>query len=249
VPTPFYHLHVAETLLGHPDLTSTARSLVSEHFPAFLLGKVAPDVQVISRQTREGTHFYSLPVQVDAEPPWQKLYQDFPSLNPVRMSDPERRAFIVGYGCHLQADWYWAEQIFEPYFGPSAKWKNFRQRLYLHNVLRAYLDFRVLDNLNGEVRLGLGQVLPPSWLPFVEVAYLQEWRDFLAEQLKPEASIRTVDVFAERQGISVEAYYQLISAEDEMQRQIFDYLPKQRLDEFWEMLIVANLNLLNEYLV
>lgn len=183
------------------------------------------------------------------EPPWQKIYRDFPSLNPVQMSDPERKSFIVGYACHLQADWYWAKQIFEPFFGPTAKWQDFRQRLYLHNVLRIYLDFRALDDLNGEIRLGLGKVLPPSWLPFVEVVYLQEWRDFLAEQLQPGASIRTVSVFADRQGISTEAYYQLISAEDEMQRQIFNFLPKKSLDAFWEMLIEANLNLLNDCLM
>jgi hypothetical protein len=249
VPTPFYHLHVAEALLENPGLKPSVRDIVIEHFPAFLLGNVAPDVQVISGQTRESTHFYSLPVQVNTETPWQKIQQDHPSLNPGLISNLERRIFILGYECHLQADWFWAEQIFEPFFGPTAQWKDFRQRLYLHNVLRAYLDFRVLDEINGEVCLGLGQGLPPAWLPFVEAAHLQEWRNFIADQLKPGASIRTVDVFAKRQGISAKAYYQLISTKTEMQRQIFDFLPKQRLVEFRETVIDANLELLNKYLI
>lgn len=249
MPTPFYHLHVAEVILGHSNLKSTARAAIFKHFPAFLLGHVAPDVQVMSGQTRLSTHFYNLPVDVDAMPPWQVMQKKHSSLEVGRITDPEQKVFIVGYFCHLQVDWYWSGKIFEPFFGPTAKWQSFSQRLYLHNVLRAYLDLRVLESLNGEVRSGLGKVEPQAWLPFVDEVYLKEWQDFLAEQLKPGASVRTVDVFANRQGVSAEGYHQLIGAEEEMQRQIFDFLPKQRLGEFWEMLIDANLNLLNEYLV
>ena len=177
------------------------------------------------------------------------MFVAYPALAQPAQMPPAQAAFMAGYVCHLQADQQWVRTIFLPYFGMHAAWADFRQRLYLHNVLRAYLDFRVLESLNGEVRLGLGRVKPQAWLPFVDEVYLKEWQEFLAEQLKPGGSVQTVEVFANRQGFSAEAYHQLISAEDEMQRQIFDFLPKQRLDEFWEMLIDANLNLLNEYLV
>jgi hypothetical protein len=248
VPTPFYHLSVAEDMLEHPRLMPSVRRVLDQELPAFLFGQVAPDVQVISGQKRESTHFYSLPARPEAVPPWERILQYYPELN-CDPAKPQKCAFIAGYLCHLQADWFWSGRIFEPYFGPRANWKDFRERLYLHNVLRAYLDFGVLQTLNGEVRTGLSRATLQDWLPFVEKHHLQTWRDFLADQLKPGAAIQTVEVFAARQGISVEAYYQLIQADDEMQRQIFDFLPRQCLDDYHAMLINANLALMNDYLV
>ena len=247
VPTPFYHLSIAETLLEHPGLMPLARQVLGQELPAFFMGQVAPDVQVISGQKRESTHFYSLPIQPESLSPWQKIFQVHPSLI-VDQADRQRSVFLAGYLCHLQADWFWSGQIFEPYFGPQANWKEFRERLYLHNVLRAYLDFGVLQTLNGEVRSGLSEVTFQDWLPFVNKVHLEAWRDFLASQLKPGAHIRTVEVFADRQGISVEAYYQLIQDEDKMQCQIFDFLPWQHLLDYRAMLLEANVALLNEYL-
>ena len=249
MPTPFYHLRFAESLLEQPELDTTTESLISRFFPAFLLGHVAPDVQVVSGQTRQSTHFYNLPIDLDAVPPWQKMLDDYPSLSVDRILAQEQSVFVSGYLCHLQADWFWADQIFEPYFGPLANWKSFRERLYLHNVLRAYLDFQILENLSEKVRLDFGWIKPRDWLPFVLPDHLQAWQEFLADQLKPGAKIQTIDVFAERQGISTEAYYRMINSEKEMQRQIFDYLPRQRFDDFWDQLIEANLDLLSEYLV
>ncbi|HBX69018.1 MAG TPA: hypothetical protein DEH25_06465 [Chloroflexi bacterium] len=248
MPTPFYHLRVAEVLFEHPDLKVAACERISQCFPAFLLGNIAPDVQVISGQSREATHFYRLPMRENCAPAWEQMLSDQPALKPAGLRDGEQGVFISGYLCHLQADWFWVEQIFEPYFGPHAGWKNFRERLYLHNVLRAYLDFEILENLNGQVRSGLGQVDPKDWLPFVDLKHLKAWQAFLTEQLKPGAAIQTVEVFAARQGIAAEAYYRLLNTENELQQQIFDFFPEQNLHDFWENLITNNIALLNDLL-
>ncbi len=222
--------------------------MITQFYPAFLSGHTAPDVQVVSGQQRASTHFYTLPIQTNEALPWEQLLNTYPSLGSVQTQDPEQAAFVAGYLCHLQADWFWAEQIFEPYFGPRADWKTFRERLYFHNVLRAYLDFRVLESLNGETRTNLARVIPKTWLPFIEADHLKTWRDFLADQLKPGASLQTVEVFAARQGISVETYYHLLNNEEEMQHQIFDFLPCQVLDLYRQKIIEINIIFLNEYL-
>ena len=70
-------------------------------------------------------------------------------------------AFLAGYICHLQADWLWVNQIFEPIFGHSCTWGDHPQRLYIHNVLRAYLDRLILAELPAETG--------PAWPPHVPI--------------------------------------------------------------------------------
>ena len=248
MPTPFYHLSLAKAIVEHPGISDLSLSSIIEYFPAFLLGHTAPDVQTVSGQSRESTHFYNLPIQVEDVVPWTAIFISHPSLAGNQINDPEQVVFIAGYLCHLLADWFWAGQIFEPYFGPSAVWKTFRERLYLHNVMRAYFDFQVLATFDGEVRSGLAAVKPKTWLPFVKVEYLKTWRNFLAGQLQPGAPIQTVEVFAARQGISVEHYYQLLKSEDEMQQQVFDHFPRAHLENYWRFVMEKSIHLLNKYL-
>lgn len=221
--------------------------MITQYYPAFLVGHTAPDVQVVSGQTRESTHFYTLPLQKNNALPWESVLGAYPSLESAQIGDPEQAVFVAGYLCHLQADWFWSDQIFEPYFGPHTDWKTFRERLYLHNVLRAYLDFRFLGSLHEETRSDFARALPKDWLPFMGEDHLKSWRNFLSDQLKPGASIQTVEVFAARQGISVEAYYQMLNTEDDMQRQIFDFLPRQILDLYRQETIKYNTAFLNKY--
>jgi hypothetical protein len=74
------------------------------------------------------------------------------------------------------------------------------------------------------------------------------WRDFLTRQLQPGAEIETVDVFAQRQGISREAYYQVIHSEEEMDHQVFCILPRERVEEYRQAVLAENLQLIANYL-
>ncbi|MFQ5410084.1 MAG: hypothetical protein ACE5FI_16875, partial [Anaerolineales bacterium] len=62
MPTPFYHLALAEALLADDKLPTDTRQLLAAQRPAFLFGHTAPDVQTVSGQLREATHFFSIPL-------------------------------------------------------------------------------------------------------------------------------------------------------------------------------------------
>ena len=132
MPTPFYHLRVAEVLFEHPDLKVAACERISQCFPAFLLGNIAPDVQVISGQSREATHFYRLPMRENCAPAWEQMLSDQPALKPAGLRDGEQGVFISGYLCHLQADWFWVEQIFD--FFPEQNLHDFWENLITNNI-------------------------------------------------------------------------------------------------------------------
>jgi hypothetical protein len=137
--------------MAHPNLSTEVRNQLHKHAGAFLLGNTAPDVQVISGQARQATHFFTLPIQSAAAPPWEAMLLEHPELMYVEHFPGSRSAFLAGYLCHLQADWIWVLTLFLPTFGPEQTWETFPRRLYLHNVLRAYLDEQVIPTLTADV--------------------------------------------------------------------------------------------------
>jgi hypothetical protein len=238
---------VAEDLLVHPGLSSEIRRTLQENRPAFLLGNTAPDVQTVSGQAREVTHFFDLPIRPGMPAAWDGMLSAYPELaRPARLAS-DQAAFIAGYLCHLQADWLWVLQVFAPVFGPHNTWRTFSHRLYLHNVLRAYLDQQIFPDLPAAMGADLEKAIPFHWLPFVADLYLVEWRDFLARQLQPGAIVETVEVFAARQGISPQEYYRLLQSEELLEQEIFVRLPRRDLLSYRDGLITANVSLLQTY--
>lgn len=244
MPTPFYHINIAEDLLKHPGLASNARRVLEQYQCEFIFGHTAPDVQVISGQEREVTHFFILPIQKGSPLPWELILEANPSLRYFGQLPPAQASFLAGYLCHLQADWFWIRDVFAPIFGPTCSWGTFPERLYLHNVLRAYLDQQVYKTSPDGISTCLCQVSPVHWLPFVEDHYLGEWQDFLTLQLQPGAVAQTVEVFAARQGIEPDEFYHLIDSEERMDEEVFVHLPRQKLDRYRQSLVVENLKLL-----
>ncbi|MFN2234504.1 MAG: zinc dependent phospholipase C family protein [Anaerolineales bacterium] len=248
MPTPFYHLSVANTLINQSSYRPGIKDVIKTYQSTFLLGHVAPDIRVISGQAREITHFYKFPESDNDLLPWERMQKMYPAPNSITHSSVEYAVFLAGYLCHLQADWLWIKTIYEPYFISNAHWGTFSKREYMHNVLRSYLDLQVMESIRRDSFIILAQANPKPWLPFLDNSDFFTWRDFLVNQLKPGAPIKTIEIFASRQGISVENYYRLLNQEDEIQDQIFSIMPKNLTDEYWQELLAKNIDLLNDFL-
>ena len=229
MPTPFYHLSIADDILRHPVLDPEIKGLIQGQLGAFYLGNTAPDVQVISGQKRSTTHFFPVPIPADAEVPWEILLSRFPDLRASRELIEAQAVFISGYLCHLQADWIWVSEIFEPIFGPSQTWASFSERLYWHNILRAFLDVEVLEDLPVDRILEIGPPGLQLWLPIIRDQDLETWWKYLCEQLEPGKSIKTFEVFAARQGIDVLEFQAKLESEEVMQENIFNHISRQQL--------------------
>lgn len=248
MPTPFYHLNLAEGLLEHPALPEEVRQFLHGSRCVFLFGNTSPDVQVVSGQARQSTHFFSLPIQAEDLPAWEQLLLDYPLLADAGQIPATQAIFMAGYLCHLQADWLWVKEIFTPVFGPYCTWGTFSERLFLHNILRAYLDECILPGLHTAMDICLSQVEPNGWLPFVEDFYLCKWRDFLFPQLEPGATSQTVEVFSSRQGVSTPEFHALLASEERMQAEVFERLPLQRVQSYHQQVLDENSRLLLNYL-
>ncbi len=231
MPTPFNHLVLARAMLDAPFLSPAVREAVTADEPAFLFGNIAPDAQTVSGQLREATHFFPVPLG-DALPAHQTLFARHPALARPDGLPPAHAAFLAGYLCHLELDQLWIADIFEPVFGPRQTWSDFRERLYLHNAFRAHWDAQDLPRLPASTAARLRAAEPARWLPFVGDDILRRWRDRVAEQLAPEGTARTVEVFAERMGADPRAFAALVNSPAEMERRVFARLPPARLTQF-----------------
>lgn len=248
MPTPFYHLSVADQILKQPHLDPAIKHLIQAQLGAFYLGNTAPDVQVISGQKRSATHFFSVPIPSGAEVPWKGMLAENPSLGASKKLDSAQAVFIAGYLCHLQADWIWVAEIFEPVFGPYRNWATFTTRLYWHNILRAYLDVDVIAGLQVDRILDSGPIDAQNWLPFIRDRHLENWWTYLCDQLQPGNRIKTVEVFATRQGIDVHEFQAMLESEESMQENIFIHISRQQLNDYKMQLVTDNLKIIESYL-
>ncbi len=224
MPTPFYHLALANDVLASPTLDATAHHWLHDELGAFLFGNTAPDVQSLSGQLREATHFFEVPLP-DSAPAWVQMFAQYPGLAQAGRLTHDHAAFMAGYLAHLLLDQLWVVHVLMPVFVHSEGWQSRAMRFFWHDVLRVHLDRQGLSTLSGLTGAAIAGVQPARWLPFEQDDYLYRWRDFLSGQLQPGAHIRTVEVFAGRIQIDPAQFEAALAAPAALQTHLFDRWP------------------------
>ena len=250
MPTPVTHLALAERMLREGTLPVAARRFLSQQRGPFLLGHTAPDVQTISGQSREETHFYTLPPAPDEPgeehgPAHEKLLGAHPALADPASLPPERAAFVAGYIAHILVDDLWLYDIFLPYFRQGhAPW---RERSFRHNVLRTWLDRGDHARLNGTVASSLRQAAPRGWLSFIQDEALQARRDWLVDQLGPGKQLQTAEVFAERMGRSALEIETVLRSPSQMEEHVFGHIPRATVRRYRDVAYSRSTQLIGSY--
>lgn len=246
MPTPIQHLALAEEILRGGDLSPAVQTLLTAQRGPFLLGHTAPDVQTVSGQAREETHFYSIP-RTAGPPAYETLFAAYPALARAEMLPPAQAAFIAGYISHLLFDELWLDEIYLRYFDHQ-EWGSWRERAFLHNVLRTWMDRQDLQRLNGNVPAALRQAEPHGWLPFVKDEHLRIWRDWLVEQLGPGREVQTAEVFARRMNVPVAEIESILQSPEQMERHVFSHIPKSALQSFHDRGYAQSIALITRYI-
>jgi hypothetical protein len=237
---------MAQEIRNDERLVAPARPALESDWGAFLLGNAAPDVQSVSHQPRQETHFYDIPPS-DETTAHRAFLAAYPGLAPASALRPDHAAFVAGYLAHLVADEAWWRQIFNPCFGVDAEWGEWRERIFLHNVLRTHLDRVDQARLNGSAVTALEQAEPHQWLPFVEDEVLVAWRDLIVAQLQPGEYVRTAEVFAERMHVSPDRVEEALESPGQMVR-IFEHASRVELGRYRSDVLRRSIDLINSYL-
>jgi hypothetical protein len=252
MPTPVMHLALAERILAEDVLAPALRRQLRQQRGPFLLGHTAGDVQAVSGQSREETHFYTLspghprPVRQPCRAAHEVMFATHPALAHAESLPPAHAAFIAGYIAHLELDELWLDQVFLPYF--ASGWASWPERSFLHNVLRTWLDHQNRRYVDGTVASSLRQAKPLGWLPFVSDEALRVWRDWLVAQLTPGERLQTAQVFAERMGVPVADVETVIQSPRQMEERVFSRIPKAKLRAFCNTGYARSVALIERYL-
>ena len=245
MPTPIMHLVLAEEILHSDDLPLAARRLLIRQRGPFLLGNTAPDVQTISGQPRKETHFCTVPRTTD-RPTCEALFAAHPHLAHAESLPPAQAAFIAGYLAHLALDEVWLAAVYERHF--LGDWGSRREQLFLHNVLRIWMDARDQQRLNGSVSVALCKAMPQDWLPFVGDEHLRTLRDWLVGQLGPGGRVQTAEVFARRMDVPVAEMEAVLRSPRQMEERIFGRISRAELESFRDTGYARSIASINRYL-
>lgn len=222
---------MAQEMLRRGNLSGGARRLLQREGGPFLLGHTAPDVKTISGQKRETCHFYAIP-RTSSRASYRVLFDAHPELLDVDQLSSSQAAFIAGYIAHLLLDELWLEDVFRHSF--LQDWGPLRERLFVHNVLRTWIDTRDQERLDSTVTQLLRETNPDGWLPFVADRHLRLWRDWLVEQLASDHAMETAEVFAHRMGIPAEEVESIVRSPKQMENRVFRHFPRSALQSFQE---------------
>ncbi len=248
MPTPFTHLDIAGQIRVHAGLDAAARLLVNNHWPAFCLGNVAPDYQILCDVPRELTHFYTLPLGRQG-PAHERMLAQYRALaDPARLT-ADRALFIAGYQAHLLLDVRWLQRILGPFFIQARAWEaDWREKFLLHNLLLTLVDARSVAVLPAGMDRVLGAARPRNWLPFAADKDLIAWRDVLAQQLQPGATVATATIYAERMGMSADDFIARLNDDSWLQKHLFSRVPRPVAEQLLVEAVVESVSLVNDYL-
>lgn len=193
MPTPFTHLEIAQRLLQDDHIPQAMRDVLHQERPAFLFGSIAPDARV-GKLSRSATHFYDF-AQGIKEAPWRVMVALHPDL--MQPQSAAHQAFMAGYIAHLAVDENWSRYMVAPHF-VEREWDEGYFRFYVLQILLSYMDERDLAQLRPWHGQDLNHTHADGWLAFAPDDVLNDWKDFISQQLQPGGEILTLKVFGER---------------------------------------------------
>ncbi|MDA0242782.1 MAG: zinc dependent phospholipase C family protein [Chloroflexi bacterium] len=247
MPTPFMHLHFAERLLAHPALDEAVRQQLCANWPAFYLGSVAPDFQVVCAVVREATHFYTIPVTADDTAAFDRLLTTYPALASPNQLPAPQAIFWAAYGAHLLYDLLWDHAVLTPHFR-HGEWGDKRGRFLAHNTLLTYMDTAAVAALPPTAAATLRQNNSQGWMPFDPDDKLAEWQELLAVQLLPSAPIRTIEIYAQRMGISPAQFAAQLNDPTWMAEQVFCHISLAEVQTAVDTALAQSIPLITHYL-
>ena len=248
MPTPFMHLDYAERMIQHPTIPNSTVELLRNHWPAFYLGSIAADYQSICDVPREKTHFYPIPLPPNHDT-LATLFEQHPALCNDGQLPTETVTFMAAYLAHLHFDVVWYREVMLPYFAFNPLFEGVErdERFTIHNILLTYLDRQALGALPASAETTLIAADSPTNIDYINAEQLDRFRNKIAKQLLPDAPIITVQLYADRMGMSASEFGQHLADPVWMQTKVFDRIPLDEVLAILDKTIGACVEIIADY--
>lgn len=194
MPPLSFHLSVAldaALQCSHP--------LADGELGSYLFGSTLPDIHIISRTSRQATHFSDLH-QEPADDGIARLLETHPELSPRAEMDAMTRALVAGYFSHLLTDRVWIEDIYRPIFGAASALGNDPLANIMDRALQYELDRRERGDRPRMARLSvlIAHLSLNSGFDFLQSGCLDQWLEFVMTALAREPSWSNFPNYARR---------------------------------------------------
>lgn len=155
--------------LAHPEL--------QEHAGSFLMGSTAPDIRVITRQTRERYHFAGLDFD-DVGAGVKGMFAAHPRLRELNARQGATRAFVAGYITHLMVDESYIIGVYRAFFADRGLIQDAMRANMLDRALQLDMDRQVWERASKA--LAAAEFDPEEVdIGFLDAETLGQWRDWV----------------------------------------------------------------------
>ena len=209
---------------------------LSDQIGAALLGSTAPDRRVMTRESREDTHYFDL-ADGNYGDGFKGMQEALPELMSRAPADNwTLTAFLIGFASHLAADEAWIVDVYRPYFGDDE---------YLgSDPARNILDRAVQFEMELDVRTDVEQLrtwqkaitesentleaVPESFIPY---GILRGWNEYVGERVLSMAADwaafpRFIGRYLDTPGLDEDAAAQLVASPDAMIERVYEKVPR-----------------------
>jgi len=233
MPNAETHLTAACDLLADPDIVQSFPWLSGESSrAAFLMGAISPDVRAIGGQTREQTHFFTIP-PADDRPAPAVLCADWPQIAHAAQLGLDHAAFIAGYMAHLVMDQTWVEMIVMPgLFIAGTTWGFQHPNWRLYCILMTYLEYQAGERLPAHATASMVSPRPRGWLPFAADSDLSAWSSRVAKLIDDGGPKVVSSMLSQSCGLTPEAMEAIVLSEAAMSREAYPTIPRAQLLAF-----------------
>lgn len=246
MPTPFMHLQVAQAMCHRPEMPNRLCDHIQTYWPAFCLGQIAADFQIVCDVERHKTHFYNVPPPKGDLAAFDRMLQQFPDLADSQSLPADHAVFLAGYGAHLLYDLIWFHNIVMLF--AMGDWAERMARFTAHNALLAHEDRLAYATLGDGYGTQLLSLDAAGWLPFDKANNLEAWQKLVGEQLLPENDTQTIQIYAERMNMSPAELETKLNSTAWLQSHIFDHVSRGLIDHVFEQAVTGGIELVANYL-
>ena len=170
--------------------------IISNNIGYFLLGSIAPDMHVISKENREKYHFSTLSVSKIGTG-IKNIFKKFPEMENIREQNSETQAFFAGYISHLIADEMWINKIFRPYFGNKSVYNDQIFGLLMDRAIQLDMDKQAWPILNNSL-INIKNANKSLNIKFINNNNLNKWREWIINFLSSDFSWQRLKFMAKR---------------------------------------------------
>ena len=183
---PNLHAHIA---LAQEAARRLCHPTIEAHLGSFLLGCTTPDIRVMTRGSREETHF-SLISSEGLRDGIEGMFAAHPHLRNANGLTEPTQAFLCGYVSHLLADQMWIITMYRPYFGNQEVFKDRVQGNIMDRALQLELDRQGHETNEGftEARTRLETAADGVEIGFISTETLHDWQNRVAGMIEREFS-------------------------------------------------------------